>query len=140
MRTRALRWLRLSALILGGILVLWVAIEDHSELTVLFFSLLICGLAAAYLLTRGSTDDEGDNADDKGKSITKRLILFPMVGVVAGLAITLVAIFLMAFKSGVHGHGTPDYSPEQVITIVSSTPIWVLVGVFLGSAWMIWKR
>jgi len=140
MRSRAPRWLRLFALILGAALVFWVTIEDRSERVVLFFSILICGLGAVHLMIRIASDEVRGNTDEQSKPITKLWIIYPLIGSAAGLAVTPVALFLMAFKSGVHGHGAPDYNPAQVMTVLSTTPLWILVGCVLGSAWGLVKR
>jgi hypothetical protein len=59
-----------------------------------------------------------------------RAIVF---GAGLGLAVPLGALLLMAFKSGLHGHGFPDYTPTQVWSIIQTTPIWVLIGVLVGA-------
>jgi hypothetical protein len=50
-------------------------------------------------------------------------------------AVPLIAIALMAFKSGVHGHGFADFSARQVTTTLLAVPVcFVLGGVFGGLA------
>jgi len=35
----------------------------------------------------------------------------------------------------VHGHGIPDYTASQIMTVIKSTPAWVLAGSLLGWGW-----
>lgn len=56
-------------------------------------------------------------------------------GAAAGLALPLVAITLMAFKGGAHGHGFADFTPGQVWQIVQLTPLAGLAGALLGFTW-----
>jgi hypothetical protein len=44
-----------------------------------------------------------------------------------------LAILLMAIKTGIHGHGTPDYTLDQMQDVFSRMPFFVLGGVLLGA-------
>jgi hypothetical protein len=55
-----------------------------------------------------------------------------LVGSLAGLAVTPLALFLMALKTGLHGHSAPDFTLEQMQMVLYRTPIWVAVGLLLG--------
>jgi hypothetical protein len=55
-----------------------------------------------------------------------------MVGAAAGIAVTPLALLLMAFKSGLHGHGSPDFTIGQMQAVVLRTPVWVIAGSLLG--------
>lgn len=47
-------------------------------------------------------------------------------------AIPTLAIALMAFKSGLHGHGFADFTANQVGTIILAIPICFFFGGVLG--------
>ena len=53
---------------------------------------------------------------------------------------TAVALLLMAIKTGLHGHGTPDYTPEQMVRVLSLTPLWVVVGLVIGLITFFWQK
>jgi len=53
-------------------------------------------------------------------------------GGLLGAAAPLFTIFLMAFKSGVHGHGFSDFSARQVWGLWSALPISLSLGLILG--------
>lgn len=53
-------------------------------------------------------------------------------GAIFGAAIPLLTITLMAFKSGLHGHGFADFTTSQVLTMVQAIPFCLLAGVLLA--------
>lgn len=113
-------WLRISALILGIALILWLPIEDVNLYQVLFFANAVCAWWAMRFLLNISPQSSGF------------LWRHVLIGLVAGLAVSPVALFLMAFKSGLHGHGTPDFSSTQVLSVLARSPVWVVAGLLLG--------
>jgi hypothetical protein len=46
--------------------------------------------------------------------------------------VPLFAVALMAFKSGIHGHGFADFSARQVTTTLFAIPICFVLGGVLG--------
>jgi len=55
-----------------------------------------------------------------------------LLGTLGGAAALLFALGLMAFKSGVHGHGFSDFSARQVWGLWSGLPISLSLGLILG--------
>ncbi len=53
-------------------------------------------------------------------------------GVALGAAVPLLAITLMAFKSGLHGHGFPDFTVRQMTVIWNVFPFSFLAGGLLA--------
>jgi hypothetical protein len=53
-------------------------------------------------------------------------------GAAAGLAVPAAALLLMAFKSGLHGHGFAEYTAAQVWSVVQTIPVSTLVGLLIG--------
>jgi len=112
------RRLRLLAILIGILLLVWLPFEDLSENWTLLFAIAIAGLAAYSIVRRIHR---------------KNWIIYPLAGTLTGLTVTLLAITLMAFKSGVHGHGFSDYTPTQVVNVIRLTPVWVVAGLLIGS-------
>lgn len=119
--------LRLSAVVLGLALLLWIPFEDVNLNFILFFALAISSWWGVRLLLNVSHDP-------------KRILLrHLLVGLLAGLAVTPLAIVLMAFKTGVHGHGIPDFNAAQIEAALWRTPIWVGGGVLIGLGSALWR-
>lgn len=53
-------------------------------------------------------------------------------GGLLGAAIPLFAISLMAFKSGLHGHGFADFSAGQVWMVLAALPISIVLGLLIS--------
>jgi len=113
-------WFRFTALLLGFGILVWLPVEDQSELGVLIASGLICTWMAALLLI---------TPPQKNRQLILRHAL---VGSGAGFILAPLAIILMAVKSGIHGHGTPDFSVDQMQSVISRIPFFVLSGFLIG--------
>jgi hypothetical protein len=55
-----------------------------------------------------------------------------LAGFLAGLAVAPLGVGLMLFKTGLHGHSTPDFSPLQAAEVLQRTPYFGLSGLLLG--------
>lgn len=62
------------------------------------------------------------------------MTIYAGAGLVAGLAVSLVAVTLISFKGGLHGHGFPDFSLVQVRDVILSTPWWAVAGLLTALA------
>jgi hypothetical protein len=122
------RRLRILAISLGIALLLWLPIEDTSERWVLGFGICISGLAAARLLN--------------SRFVPPNPVwwIYALAGLLSGLAVTPIALLLMAFKGGVHGHGRPDFTPGQVTIVLQLSPVWVAAGVLIGLGVALWVQ
>ena len=119
--------LRISGLLLGIAVMIWLPIEEHNVLGVVIISAVICIWAAFWVLVKPVKSDQ-------------RVILrHSLVGTGAGLAIAPVAILLMALKSGIHGHGTPDFTVAQMQQILYRTPFFALSGLLVGLGSGVWR-
>jgi hypothetical protein len=121
-----LRRLRIAALLLGAALLVWLPFEDSSLVWIILFSLAICTLAAVYTLIKLHLGQK------------RAWLYLPLTGIAAGVAITPIALSLMTFKSGVHGHGSPDFTPAQVTGILQRTPLWAASGLLIGLGASLW--
>ncbi len=113
--------LRLSALVLGAALLFWLPFEDtHDRWTVLFASAGSAWFAARFLARRRPS---------RPWPFLRQSLL---AGLLAGLAVGPLASFLMIFKTGLHGHGAPDFTLEQMAAVLLRTPFFVASGLLLG--------
>lgn len=113
-------WLRFLAFLLGVYLLLWLPVEDGNVTRVLFSAAAVnAWLALRYIVRLPASAKNG-------------LIRHLLVGLLAGLAVTPMALFLMAFKTGIHGHESPDFTAEQILAVIYGTPIWGCAGLLLG--------
>jgi hypothetical protein len=119
--------LRISAFLLGIIVLIWLTIEDENTIGVVVISGAICIWAAFWVLVKPV---EG------GSQIILR---HSLVGLGAGLAVSLLGILLMALKSGIHGHGTPDFTVSQIQQVLSNTPYFALSGFLIGFGSGLWR-
>ena len=120
-------WLRITGLLLGIGVLVWLPIEERSELGVLVISATLCTWAAVWILAKPY---------NSGNQI---LLRYGLVGAGAGLAMVPLAILLMAFKSGIHGHGAPDFTVPQMQSVLSRTPYFLLSGLLVGLGSGLWR-
>lgn len=59
------------------------------------------------------------------------LLLTAVAGLVAGLTIPLLTLFLMALKTGLHAHG-PEFTAAEIEWVLSHIPLWTAVGLLAG--------
>ena len=104
----------------------WISIEDSSTAAPLLFALALTTLGAVIFLS-GST-----------KPFQTTLPNYILTGIVAGIAITPLTLFLMAFKTGLHGHQAPEFNNQQILSIIYRTPIWLIGGLLVGLGSGLW--
>jgi hypothetical protein len=108
-------------------LLVWLSVEDRGVRPILLLSALSCALAAAWV------------AFSLRLCVKPRLPALVLVGAIAGLAVTPLAIFLMALKTGLHGHAAPDFTPGQITWVLSRTLAWVIAGLLAGGSTALWR-
>jgi hypothetical protein len=126
-RSKTRLGLRISGFLLGIAALIWLPIEEQNVLGVVIISAAICIWTAIWVMAKT------DNRD-------QRIILrHSIAGTGAGFAIAPVAIFLMALKSGIHGHGTPDFTFAQMQQMLLRTPFFALSGLLVGLGSGFWR-
>ncbi len=117
---RAHRILRLGGILLGVVALLWLSFEGRDERQAI--------LLAALLSTLG--------AIATGLRFGGRLRGYWLVilGAVFGFLVPLLAVLLMVIKTGLHGHGVPDFTLAQITAVLRLIPVWSGVGVLVGGA------
>lgn len=108
-----LRWM---SILLGGIILFWLPVEDQNFIAAIFFSIAICLLGAFAFVLRKTP---------KSRS-------YVWIGLMAGSGVGLVSFLLMVFKIGLHSHNSPDFSLSQLFQLIEITPIWGIVGSLVG--------
>ncbi len=121
-----LRWERLSALCLGILWLFWLPVEDNGLLAVHLFA-----LGSSALTTLRVQRAQLWMSWKPGYRMV-------MMGCLAGFLVTPIALLLMVFKSGFHGHNSPDYTLDQMAAVLWSLPLWLASGGILGLGWHIW--
>jgi Mn2+/Fe2+ NRAMP family transporter len=110
--------LRFSGFFVGLAVLLWLPGEESSEIGVVFIAGLICVWLGFFLLLKKSPEG---------------LLKHVIVGAGLGLFIAPLALLLMAIKTGLHGHGLPDFTNQQLLNVLSRTLIYSLAGLLLGA-------
>ncbi len=117
---RAHRILRLAVILLGVVILLWLSFEDQDERRAI--------LLAALLSTLGAV------ATGMHFSGWLRGYWLVILGAVFGFLVPLLAVLLMVIKTGLHGHGVPDFTLAQITAVLRLIPVWSGVGVLVGGA------
>jgi hypothetical protein len=125
--------LRFYFIFLGIVTLLWLPVEEHSLLPVLLVSGCACILGALAVIDKQQSRQSAEGT-------RKRNLWYPLTGMLAGAALSLIALVLIAVKTGVHGHGISDYSLAQVSTLLRLTPLWICLGFIAGGVVAAWRR
>jgi hypothetical protein len=120
-------WLRYAAILVGILFLVWLPLEDTHEGWVISLSAAFCAWWAARYLSMPN------------HSVYPLWLRYTAAGFIAGISITPLALLLMVFKNGVHGHEFPDFSPQQMAWVVEYTPVWASAGILIGLGAGIWK-
>lgn len=110
----------MAALALGILGIFWVPVEDLNDHYAVLFAAAICTLMAARWVVSVSAQKR------------PRFIFYIIIGLLAGLAVSPLAVLLMAFKIGLHGHPVPDFTFAQITAVALRTPIWTMGGGLIG--------
>lgn len=114
-----LKWL---TVIVGLYAVVWLSLEG-ALVQVLMLSLGLALLGAGYLTRRLLGGRE--------LSTGWWLLISSGVGAMTGFACGLLALALMAVKTGLHGHG-PEFTAAEIEWVVSQIPLWTSAGMVAG--------
>ena len=104
----------------------WLGIEDRTIYFVLGLALMASFSAMVTLpLRRWIRSAEGKS----------RVVLVALIGALSGAAVPLLAVLLMFVKVSLHSHVTPDFSLQQVQSVLAVTHIWAAAGGLMVGAW-----
>lgn len=121
----SMRTLRIAAILLGILILIWLSLEgrDVRQALLLASFLSLLGASAAWIRLQNML----------------RGYWLPFVGALFGLLVPLLAAFLMVLKTGMHAHSVPDFTLVQVMAVLQLIPVWIAAGVFLGLAAAWWR-
>lgn len=112
--------------IAAGLLVLyglaWLALEGNVRQDILLGALILIVLVW-YLAIR--------YLGGRALSLSRWLAIAGVCGMLCGGALVLLMLFLMALKTGLHGHG-PEYSAAEVAWVWAQLPLWIVTGLVGG--------
>jgi len=114
-------WLRFTGFFVGLAVLLWLPGEESGETGTLFIAALICTWMAVWLINKISPADKN------------LLLKHLLIGIGYGLLIAPLGVFLMALKTGLHGHGLPDFTVHQLQAVLSRVPYYLVAGFMLGA-------
>jgi hypothetical protein len=126
MKTKSFR--RLAILVGAAWLVWLLLVEDRRPTGALAFAALFCALAGTQVWSRQSLP-----ARQRGMALAA-------LGLAAGLAISPLALLLMAIKTGLHAHPSPDYSGAQVVAVLQLLPALAFGGLLVGLGTGFWDQ
>lgn len=110
-------WLRWMGLLVGGIALIWLPIEDQNIWITNWISAILLSWLATYLVLQ------------QRSSVSFRLKL--VIGAIAGLLVTPVSFLLIIFKSGLHAHGFTEFSIHQLLNNLQNSLWWLLLGILV---------
>ncbi len=108
-----LRW---SSILLGITILFWLPIEDLNLTFTTALSFAICFLGTTL-------------AGNKWQLASQ---YYAWAGLIGGICVGPVGFMLMVLKIGLHNHGTPDFTLDQLLRLFVVTPIWAISGFLLG--------
>ena len=115
---------RYLAIILGMVFFLWIPFEDTSAAPAILLAAAISFWLASLFLALFQPPFQNT------------LFNFVLIGTAAGMAVTPLALGLMALKTGLHGHSAPDFTSQQIISVIRRTPLWMIGGFLIGQ-WLV---
>lgn len=110
---------RILFIALAVAVVFWLPVEDQTPLAAQFFGVM----GAAALGVRVFPFLHG-----------RQWITHAGWGLACGLLVAPAAAALMVIKIGLHAHGgIPDFSPEDFLTVLIRTPIFIAGGILIAT-------
>jgi ABC-type nitrate/sulfonate/bicarbonate transport system permease component len=113
----------LLTLMTGISVFVWLSLEENG-----LWSVLSMGAACALL---------GALHVHYAHNLWSRLghsLRFALIGGALGSGTILAATCLMFLKTAAHAHLVPDYSLEQMLSLLARLPTWTAAGILLGAA------
>lgn len=111
-----LRW---SGAVWVALFLLWLPLEDTSTWPAQILAAL--GITWGYVRFFGA-------AGSKGWTWVRR-------GLVVGLAVPILAVLLLVFKTGLHGHGFPELPLPRLAAPLTWLPVWLAAGLLFSFFW-----
>ena len=111
--------LRLGAILLGILFLIWLPFEDQGLTLIFLFALAFSTLLGLYVYQRWQA---GPPPPWKAA----------LCGCLAGALVTPLILLILGIKAGVHGHTVPESAASELTGIFWLTPLWLLAGGLVG--------
>jgi hypothetical protein len=111
--------------------IIWLPFEDTQ-----IWSALALGAGAAVWF--GANWFAAPHHRPLSRTIGRGGLTNAIIGAVCGAMAPLLAIALMAVKSGLHAHGFSDFSARQVLIAAALVPVSSVAGALIG--WVVIKK
>lgn len=116
--------MKLTGMLLLAAFLLWLPLEDMSIWT----TVILAGALSAWLGWRWQHHHPASGW------------LVSLRGALLGLGTPILAILIMAFKGGLHGHGFPDFTVRQILQTLALLPYTIVIGLLAPSCALIVVR
>ena len=110
---------------------IWLGIEERTVYFVVVLAALAAIDAVIILPVRDWVTEEGGGV---------RPLAAGLIGLAIGACVPVVAALLMLVKVSLHSHQQPDFSLAQVVSMVSTMPVWAAAGGLMVAAWLIFTE
>ena len=109
---------------------IWLSYEDRSLTSVMLVAAAILMAASLTIFYRSIW--QRDLPGSRG------FFWIALLGLVAGLSMSLLTVGLLVVKISLHNHSVPDFSVLDMVSVLSRIPIWGIVGLLSGVSfgWM----
>jgi hypothetical protein len=118
-RVPGLKWLVIFWAVAA---VIWSVLEGDFE-RVRLFGFLTTLTSLGYLFQRFMAG--------RTFSAVGGLLTMGLWGLALGVGTTLMTLFMMVLKTGLHAHG-PEFSMAEITAVWEQIPLWSLVGLLIG--------
>lgn len=112
--------LRIVTFMLGAVFLFWLPIENDRIWMPTMIAFAVSLLWAFWI-----------NISRTIRTV-KDIVWQMWIGIFSALTVTPMTVLLIFFKSGLHNHDVPDFTPEQILFILQRTPLWAGVGLLIG--------
>ena len=121
--SKTLGW-RLLSLMVGGLLFIWLTLEDTQLLPIILLVLLATSIWVLNPLMQRFA----------GQSIspTKFILAMALLGALIGAGTVILTTIMMFLKTAWHSHLFPDYPAPMMVAMFQRLPLWTVAGALLG--------
>ncbi|MAU13073.1 MAG: hypothetical protein CL607_24865 [Anaerolineaceae bacterium] len=121
----SLGW-RLFSLMVGGLLFIWLTLEDTQLPPIILLSLLATSLWLLNpLLQRFAS---------QAISPVKFILAIALLSALIGAGTVILTTIMMFLKTAWHSHLFPDYPAPMMFAMLQRLPLWTVAGLLLGTS------
>lgn len=121
-------WLRFTAIGVGVIVLFWLPTEDTNLIVINIIGIIITILITTRALIPFASQRR------------RHVFWYALIGGLAGIVIAPIILLLMVFKAGIHSHNFPEYSANQILSVLKRTPIYLGAGLLIGFGGGLWRN